>query len=401
MDEGIGPALVAGRHRTGFTQHDVANALGVSRAMVSYWEAGTRTPNDRQLAGMADLYRLSVDALVTGGASADADLAEMMFRGAEDELPEDARPGLREFVDFLGTYAVLSEAADRPLHSLVQSPFVTGDFSSEEEARRKAEELRAMVRLGLGPIPDMDDLCDLLGVTVFRAALGPDLSKTISGAFFKHPAVGFSILVNLEMTPGRRRFAIAHELAHAFFHSGDEPYVLSFSKKSPKERFADHFAGELLMPAEGVRRVLDERGISGRISTAAEVIHLQRFFRVSYPTALVRLKNARLLSSEDYRAFQSVRPVKAALSLGYDIDDDEWGQDPEEWRIARYPRRFLALVRDAIQRDIISPSTAAAAMHLSTDEILDFVGNSWGDGEAAPENVQELEEYLSTGVALA
>jgi transcriptional regulator with XRE-family HTH domain len=40
----------------GFHQADVANTLGVSRPLVSRWEADTSTPNVHQFAGLVDLY---------------------------------------------------------------------------------------------------------------------------------------------------------------------------------------------------------------------------------------------------------------------------------------------------------------------------------------------------------
>jgi hypothetical protein len=67
-------------------------------------------------------------------------------------------------------------------HSLRQSPFVSAPgFEHAEDARRKAEEVRSCLRLGLGPIGDIDSVCEMLGVTVYRAALGEDLSATVSG----------------------------------------------------------------------------------------------------------------------------------------------------------------------------------------------------------------------------
>src|SRR5436190_23383465 len=45
------------RELAGFTQVDVAAALGVSRVMISYWEGGQRRPNQAQVAALARLYR--------------------------------------------------------------------------------------------------------------------------------------------------------------------------------------------------------------------------------------------------------------------------------------------------------------------------------------------------------
>jgi Zn-dependent peptidase ImmA (M78 family)/DNA-binding XRE family transcriptional regulator len=390
--------LAEARELAGYSQDDAANFLGVSRAMVSYWEAGTRAPNDRQLVGLARLYGVDVGRLRGDEPLRDVHaLAQMMFRGAEEELPAAARRGLRAFEDFLDLYQRLAGGLGEKIHGMHESPFtVGGRFERTEDARRKAEEVRAMLRLGLGPI-DVDRACDMLGVTVLRAPLGDDLTETISGAFFHHPQVGFSILVNLEMTPGRRRFTVAHELGHALFHS-DERWVLSFPKKTPRERFADAFAGEFLMPGEGIRRVMEEHGFGPRVTDPADVIHLQRYFRVSYGTALVRLRQARLLGLDAYERFKDVRPVLYARALGYEVDPEELSRDPDEWRLRRYPAKFLRLVRLAVQRDVVSIPSAAELLGVSLREMSQFAQAPVHRPERETLERRETAEFEQSGV---
>jgi hypothetical protein len=99
-------------------------------------------------------------------------------------LPPDAGRGLRDFERFLDIYARLADQTGFAIHGMQQSPFTTsGGFESADDARRKAEEVRAYLRLGLGPIGDVGRVSELLGMTVLRAPLGADLSRTISGAF--------------------------------------------------------------------------------------------------------------------------------------------------------------------------------------------------------------------------
>ena len=227
--------LVRSRARIGLGQDDLAAAVGVSRAMVSYWETGKRRPSDRQLRVLCELLRVPIAVLEGFEEPApQPDVAGMLLRGLDGDLPGHARAGLNDFVAFLDVYAALAEASDFKLRGMTQSPFVSGaGFESADDARRKAEEVRSHLRLGLGPIGDMDAVCEMLGVTVYRADLGSDLRETVSGAFLHHPKTGFAILVNLAMTPGRRRFTQAHELAHALFHS-ESPYLVSTSAKSPR-----------------------------------------------------------------------------------------------------------------------------------------------------------------------
>lgn len=395
----IAENLARARSGSGLGQEDVANALGVSRAMISYWEAGSRVPNDRQLSALSRLLRCPLAVLVGIEDPTPApDVAAMLLRGTDQELPDDARPGLQEFVAFLDTYAELADAAKFPVRGMRQSPFVSGaGFGSGDDARRKAEEVRAHLRIGLGPIGDIDALCELLGVTVYRAPLGDDLTRTVSGAFFDHPAVGFAILVNLDMTPGRRRFTVAHELAHALFHS-ESRYIVSTAGKPPRERFADAFAGEFLMPTEGVRRVMEEQGFGPRIEDASEVIQVQRFFGVSYITALVRLRQAKSLTQARFDEFKLVRPVLLARSLGFEIGEEEYRPQPELWRLERFPSRFRRLLRLAVRRNVLSVPSAAALTRLSIDEITELVSADVSALAPMEEERAELAEYTDSGI---
>jgi Zn-dependent peptidase ImmA (M78 family)/DNA-binding XRE family transcriptional regulator len=385
------------RELAGFTQDDVAAALGVSRAMISYWEGGQRRPSQTQVAALAALYRRQAGEFYSDASLDDAaDEARMLFRRATASLSAAARQGIGAFIDFLDNYAALADACQVSLRGMQQSPFgSTPGFDSAEDARRKAEEVRAHLRIGLGPVIDEHRVCELLGITVYYAGLGKDLTRTISGAFYHHPKVGFAILINLEMTPGRRRFTLAHELAHALLDSDHDRLVVSGPKRDPRERFADMFAGEFLMPGEGIRRAVEEIGARPRIDDPADVIHLQRFFNVSYITALVRLRQARLLSAANFEAFQSARPVAFAERLGYEIDEEEYQQDPQRWRLNRFPPRFRRLLRAALRRQVVSVPTAANLTGLSLDEVEELTEDGVSDSQ---QRRTELHEYEVTGV---
>ncbi len=396
---GLEAGLTRARERMGYRQDDAAAALGVTRAMISYWENGRREPNDPQLAALTRLYRTNAADLLSGEGSKKPDEAEMLFRGGGTDAPPGARPGIQDFRDFLDRYERLADLVGVELRGMHESPFLTIEGEgTREDARRKAEEVRAHLRIGLGPITDIDALCALLGVTVYRSSLGSDLSETISGGFFTHPAIGFSLLVNVGMTLGRRRFTIAHELAHALFHSGPKTrFLLSGVAKSPQERFADRFAGEFLMPTEGIRRIMEDHSIGPRIAEPADVIHLQRYFNVSYATALVRLQQGGFLTQQDYRSFRSVQPVGLARALGYEIAEREHSQDLDELGAGRFPGRFLRLLRRAVREDRISVPTAAEMTGLSIDEIEHLVTDRPFPGSY--DHDREIKEYEITGVA--
>ncbi len=102
----------------------------------------------------------------------------------------------------------------------------------------------------------------------------------------------------------------------------------------PRESFADAFVGEFLMPSEGVRRFVEEVGIPPRIVDATDAVHIQRYFGVSWPTALVRLRRMNVVTPDAYRRLRdSVRPVSLSRSLRNSIHPEEYAQDAGLWRI--------------------------------------------------------------------
>ena len=199
------------------------------------------------------------------------------------------------------------------------------------------------------------------------------------------------------MTPGRRRFTIGHEFAHALFHSDDGPWVVSYGR-SPRETFADEFAGEFLMPSEGVRRFQEEAGLPPRLTDPVDVIHLQRFFQLSWPTALVRLRQMKAITNDSYNAMKKgVRPVALARSLGYTIHPEEYEQDAESWRVRRMPRLFLRMLRQAVVSQLMSVPTAAAFAGLAIPDITQILGQPTED-EGPEQNWTEFGEFEETGV---
>ncbi len=345
--------------------------------MVSYWEAGTRSPNDRQVASLARLYGIELSGLLEGrdALPIGTDLTGMLLQADSAVDPESA-PGLQEFVQFLERYAELSTLTKTPIRGMTQSPYVhRSKFSQKDDTRRKAEEVRAHLATGAGPISDTDTVCEMLGITIYRAPLGGDLRKAPSGAFLNHPDVGFSILVNLDMTPGRRRFTAAHEITHTLFHSSAERWVISHGAGAAED-FADGFAGEFLMPSEGVRRFMEEAGLPPRITEDVDVIHIQRYFRVSFPTALVRLKQMNAITAATYRELRrEVRPVSARqVTRVSHRSPRNTGRTAERWRIRRFPFAFLRMLRRAVVTGVMSPPSAAAFSGLSIADVVQILG---------------------------
>ncbi len=385
----LGARLARARERAGFSQDDVALLIGQQRPVISNWENGTRTPKLRQLEQLSSIYRVSL-AVLLGQEPADErpSFELLLFRDANDRLGPPAKEEIQRFLGFLDTYADFLDDLHEP-GGLDRSPFSIGSgFSTREDVRRRAQQAREFLGLGEGSVGDLRSLVDVAGITVCIGALGQDLSSAVSGVFVPHPRVGFSILINGQTTPGRQLFTLAHELAHALFH-GDRLYVGYFGHREHHERFADSFAAEFLVPSQSLRSVVEKFGVS-KVADAEIVVHLQRIFQVSYLTMLVRLRASELIREEDFQRLQEAKPVHLALQLGYAIKQEEWGQDPDQWGLRRFPHRFLRLLRRELMADRISVSTAAQMMSLAHEDILDLLAS-----ESPQATEAEGIEYLA------
>jgi hypothetical protein len=93
-----------------------------------------------------------------------------------------------------------------------------------------------------------------------------------------------------------------------------------------RERFADLFAGELLVPGDALARVIDELEAWEEIADPVVVIHLQRHFGVSYAVLLVRLRQEGHLDEEDYEALGKISPSALARRLGYPVNPADLGE---------------------------------------------------------------------------
>jgi transcriptional regulator with XRE-family HTH domain len=63
--QGFGPRLAALRKAAGFTQHQLADELGISRRRIAYYEAESEHPPANLLADLARVLNLSTDQLLT------------------------------------------------------------------------------------------------------------------------------------------------------------------------------------------------------------------------------------------------------------------------------------------------------------------------------------------------
>ncbi|HXH07188.1 MAG TPA: XRE family transcriptional regulator [Vicinamibacterales bacterium] len=365
-------ALTRAREKAGLTQEAAAEVVGINRVLLSYYETGRRQPPLGVVVALARLYGVSVSGLLGETEAKGQGLAtsEILFRAAPQDLGQRARAGMRRFADLTDRYVELVEELGGRVPGRGTSPFRPArSRATRRDAARLARSVRELLGLGTGPIDDLFRLVDEHAL-VFRLPLGSDLGSSPSGFFYNHPQAGFCIVVNSDMTLGRQVFTLAHELAHAFFHSQEADAWISMpAARTERERFADLFAGEFLVPGDALARVIDELEAWEEIADPVVVVHLQRHFGVSYAALLVRLRQEGFLSPEAYETLGKISPSTLARRLGYPVNPADLG-DYELAPLDRFPDRFLRLVQAAIRRRVITRGDAAETLGVSVEDVL-------------------------------
>jgi hypothetical protein len=118
-------------------------------------------------------------------------------------------------------------------------------------------------------------------------------------------------------------------------------------------------------------------------------------FNVSYITALVRLRQANIITTATLHKLRTLPPVLTAARMGYDPADSGWPIPAHSSLLDRYPLRFRSLLRDALARDAAGRSSTQEALGLTPEQIEELTGATPVPDE--PDLSQEWDEYAALG----
>jgi transcriptional regulator with XRE-family HTH domain len=99
MNIEIADRLAKLRKEKGYSQEQLADALGISRQAVSKWERAEASPDTDNLICLAKLYGVSLDTLLKTEQPAEEIAADKKEETAEEEKEEDSQDGKEEDED--------------------------------------------------------------------------------------------------------------------------------------------------------------------------------------------------------------------------------------------------------------------------------------------------------------
>lgn len=382
--EPIGERLRQTRDSAQMSQQEVAAYLGITASALSQYEKGKRRIEALQLEKLGHLYGVPLGVFF-GRSEPKADWEEALRAMARD-LSSVSKAGISYLIEQVKTLATFYKITNFPVPGIPHPPFAAlGEESfADYEVEEYAQKARNFFNLGNAPLRDLKNFLEGQGYHVFSVPFG-QADTDLSGLFFMHPELGPIIAFNENQSFGRTIFTMIHEMAHSLFHY-NRPTILCRSKDSRNiEFFAERFAAYFLIPSKALHEQLRLLNIK-TVSTPEELVHLSRYFGVSYRAMKRRLERENQLRSSCN--LDDVKPVHLARSLGYQPTPYEYGIRPFPLEM-RFPRMSLALAYTAIAQGHLSEARAAEMLGLSDLELEEYF-----HGIETEEGEQAADEYV-------
>lgn len=270
-----GELLQALRLARGFTQVQLAEATGVSQAVLSKVESGETRLDAQKWNQIADLLGVPLAAFAT----------VQSFGGTAPIFHRKLRSTPKSAITKIGAELSLVRLRVRDLvgsrRVALRRHDLDGGYNTPQEIAR---EVRDELGLDLGPIYDLVALLEDAGAIVLRWPL----ETTQMDAVASWPDDDVPVILVGEHVPAdRQRFTMAHELGHAVMHEAEA------GKEEEKE--ADAFAAEFLAPAYEIAKEWPPD------ATLEQLIALKRRWGISLAAIIRRGKDADLLTEDEYR----------------------------------------------------------------------------------------------------
>lgn len=127
------------------------------------------------------------------------------------------------------------------------------------------------------------------------------------------------ILINSNKTKGRQHFTIAHEIFHLFYDENPCPHLCDMEGSNKTEQNANCFASALLMPKDGILKLIPDINILTKNITIGIVLKLEQYFGVSRSSMILRLKSIGLINEARLQELLSIPVIESAKQYGYDL----------------------------------------------------------------------------------
>ena len=348
----FGQRLRLARKRAGLSMRALADAASpkVTAQAISKYEAGKMLPSSSVLVGLGKALDVSLDFLMSAQIE---ELDAVEFRKHSGASTRDRARAEAVVMDSLERYLAIEHILD--IEASVD--WVEGrrydSVASVQQIDERADELRSVWDLGRGPIPSLCELLEDKGIKVVEADLPESVNGLSCHVLRGGEIVAEAVVVSSRINVERKRFTLAHELAHRIIRSTGNPAI-------NLEGAMNHFAGAFLVPGQRLR---DEVGAARHRITYYEIVRLKHIFGVSAAALLMRLGQVGVLPQV------SVQRAFATFARTWRRSEPDPIRPDHGFAAFEKPRRFKRLVSRAVGEELISPVRAAALLNESLESV--------------------------------
>jgi Zn-dependent peptidase ImmA (M78 family) len=230
--------------------------------------------------------------------------------------------------------------------------------NAEADGRAAAARFRQEHRLGVQPLGDLVAVIEqTTGIDVAVLDAGPDEH----GLTMRDP-VRDTVFIGVARTrnPMRQRSTLAHELGHVQFKDWTDNDAGGWSDRSATEIRADAFARHLLLPVEGLREFIGNRGQATQ-STLSVVV--QRFL-VSPAIAAIALQQAGYVDAATKAEWMTLSTRWLGVRFGWSDQYQALQADSDR---ARAPQQLLARAVRGYAEGVLGAQAIATLRGISLE----------------------------------
>lgn len=349
----LGDRLAYARKALNITLAKACKHTGIGISTLSEFEHGKREPKLSQLMRLADLYRRPLSFFLEESPIVPEVVVWRVW--PKEPRAEEVQAQFLELVEQYHNLEVWCE--DRQDSELPFAPWSAENFSYPD-----AEKLAHRVRneLGLGDRPGFTLLWVLEEVCHVKVIHLP-LEPADAAACTWSDRYGAAVLLNSRNVRRRRNFDLAHQLFHLLtwhvFRWNDAGPMAQVNAE--KEKLANCFASNLLMPGDALRLAISTRLGKGRTLGFHDVFAIARQFDVPIEAVLWRIPlRDRMYCELMKHVIEHFKPEMIRW------DDRERDNPPVR------PLRFQALARQALRKGMLSAGRYAAYLGISRTEAM-------------------------------
>lgn len=359
--------LTSARLARGMSMKELAEKIGVSRQMVSYYESNKKNPSAETLLKIMFALKFprsffsATNDNITGGAT---------FFRKQSSTTKKTRDMQKEHLKYLvGIFNSLSRYVNFPKVNLPE--LVDKDIFeiTDEEIKSKASELRKAWGLDYSsPVNNLISLAEANGIIVSESTVSDNTLDALSRWIVDRP---FIMLTNNQEASVRRRFNVAHEIGHIILHNSIES-IYDYSNVELKniiEKQANLFASHFLLP--------DEAFVDSILSTSLEYfVDLKKHWKVSIQAMVYKTHYLGLLNDDRY------------LYLSKQISIRKWRtKEPlDDIMAIERPSLLEKVYKVIIDNNIVTKNELNQSFNLPIDEIKTMIGNIVVPGEMETPN---------------